>query len=129
RLWPAGALRRAGDVGRHRRDRRVPAPAAAMAIAPRPRARRVAGVRTAGADDDGERARAPRHAGDARLLVAAPALAVGDGRAAPLRQLLRRLSRRHAMDGRSQLRPRPLLLLLLRRPVRAPARPRGPEAP
>ena len=58
--------------------------------------------------------RASRHARDAGLLVAAPVRALGDGRAAPLRELLRCLPRGSAVDGRAELRPRSVLLLALR---------------
>ena len=59
---------------------------------------------------------------DAGLLVAASRRAVGSRRAEPVRQLLRRLPRRSAVDGGAELWPRSVLLLALRRPARAAAR-------
>ena len=86
-----------------------------------PPRRSPVGRGAAGADCDGGRARRARRPRHARLLVAASRRAVGGRGAAPVRQLLRRLPRGSAVDGRAQLRPRSVFLLALRRPARAAA--------
>jgi len=135
----AGALRRTGHLGCHRRargrlfdvrDRSGPTWTAGRVYrrdqtrdCDRGRAGRgrAARVGAAAADVSRRDPRAPRRGRHARFLVAAPAVAVGSARARPVRQLLRRVPDAVALDGCSQFRTRPVFLLSLPRAARAAA--------